>query len=217
MRKIAITFPLLLLICCTSGNHEKIIASEKVIPSAKKLVVAGIVPLGFVNDSLIILVSEKMKQFYGVETRILPQIELPAAAWYKPRSRYRADTLLNFLEHYKPDSCHYIMGITGKDISCTKAPYADWGIFGYGQMPGVACVVSTFRLKRGNISQALFHERLLKVALHEFGHNLGLEHCPVKGCMMEDAEGTIVTVDNEKMELCPACTEKVCLSHGAEK
>ena len=40
-------------------------------------------------------------------------------------------------------------------------------------------------------------QRLAKVAVHEAGHTLGLEHCPTRGCLMEDAEGQVATCDRE--------------------
>ena len=72
---------------------------------------------------------------------------------------------------------------------------------------GKSCVVSTYRLERkfekgGGASPALVRERLWKTTLHELGHTLGLEHCPIVGCIMEDAHGTVKTVDIEKA-LCP--------------
>ncbi len=51
--------------------------------------------------------------------------------------------------------------------------------------------------------------RLVKVVNHELGHTLGLPHCPSAGCLMEDAKGTIVTVDNETGAFCDGCKKKL--------
>jgi archaemetzincin len=43
------------------------------------------------------------------------------------------------------------------------------------------------------------------VAVHEFGHNLGLPHCPNKKCVMTSAAEKLTTIDNEKLALCMTC------------
>ena len=40
--------------------------------------------------------------------------------------------------------------------------------------------------------------------MHEIGHALGLEHCPTRGCLMEDAMGKVTTTDRER-DFCPLC------------
>ncbi|MBS1731709.1 MAG: Zn-dependent protease [Bacteroidetes bacterium] len=124
-------------------------------------------------------------------------IKLPQSAFYRPRNRYRADSLIRFLRDITPDSI-ITLGITTKDISTTDGEIKDWGVMGLGYRPGKSCIVSTFRLKQKNISEQLF-----KVCIHELGHTAGLDHCPEKTCFMRDAEGGNPT-DDEK-EFCPKC------------
>lgn len=126
-----------------------------------------------------------------------PAIVLPGSAYYSPRNRYRADSLINFLGRSTPEG-HVTIGLTSKDISTNKGTYADWGVMGLGFCPGNACVVSTFRLTKSVKLMQLF-----KVAIHELGHTQGLPHCAVKSCFMRDAEGRNPT--NEEVEFCPKC------------
>jgi archaemetzincin len=134
----------------------------------------------------------------------LAAVGLPKAAYYAPRQRYRAEKLLEFLR----DSCRAtftkIVGITEVDISTTKGEYYDWGIFGLATIGGAACVVSSFRLK-GKASAERFLTRLLGTVTHELGHTFGLLHCPTKGCVMEDAKGTVKTVDASTGKFCAGC------------
>lgn len=73
--------------------------------------------------------------------------------------------------------------------------------------PGKTCIVSTFRIQHPN-SKTHFM-RLKKVAIHEFGHNLGLPHCPDKTCVMTDAVESVKTIDNAKLALCNNCKLKL--------
>jgi archaemetzincin len=115
----------------------------------------------------------------------------------RSKTRYRADSLIAYLSKTtKPG--FLTIGLTDKDISTTKEKIADWGIFGLGYCPGKSCIASTFRLKGKNR-----FEKLFKVAIHELGHTQGLDHCPVKTCLMRDAEGKDHL--NEEKEFCGKC------------
>jgi len=173
--------------------------------------VVAIQPLGKVAPARIERVKAGIAALYAVRIEVLPAKPLPEAAYYKPRDRYKADGLLDFLAKETPASFTKVVGLTERDISTTKGEVADWGIFGLGQLGGRACVVSTFRLHANKATEPVFEARLAKVVNHELGHTFGLDHCPMAGCFMQDAGGKIATVDGENGKPCPACAAKLPL------
>ena len=158
------------------------------------------------------LARDAIATFVGRDVRVLAPVALPAGAFYPPRGRYRAEKLLEFLRGRLPDDGLRIQGMTSADISTTNGRYADWGILGLGDLPGPACVISSFRCKKTARNSTQARERLAKVAVHELGHTLGLAHCPTRGCLMEDAGGRVATCDRE-YDLCGRC-RKLLVSGG---
>lgn len=159
-------------------------------------------PMGasFGNDE-IGFVETALLAFYDVAIERLARVELPRSAFYPPRQRYRAERLLEFLAPKLPPDGHRILGLTSSDISTTKEQYPDWGVMGLATLDGAACVLSSFRCRRGakNSQHALV--RFAKTAVHELGHTFGLPHCTTRGCLMEDGKGSVFTTDRE-YDLC---------------
>jgi archaemetzincin len=181
-------------------------SGEQLVPSLASKVLY-LQPLGAeLSTEAVDLVVTALREFYGFQVKGAPSRELPPFAYYPPRKRFRAEKLLSFLAGEAPPDAFRVLGLTAVDISTTKGRVQDWGIMGLATLDGRVAVMSMFRCRRGSRSEAHARERLGKVAVHEVGHTLGLEHCPTRGCLMEDARGTNTTTDREYV-MCPHCRE----------
>ena len=197
-------FFLLLAIVIISCKQSSNSSNNNRKYNAGKFTVALMPYKGF-DTTLLNVVLKEVEVFYKCNAIIIPVSNLPANAFYTPRQRYKADSLLVFQKKLAKDDIRSVIGFTEKDIS-TSTP--DWGIFGLGYCPGNACVISTFRLQKASATTEQLKERLIKVVLHELGHNLGLPHCTFnKECLLTDAGGTIKKVDRERKWLCSKCTQ----------
>jgi archaemetzincin len=160
--------------------------SKKTLPEKIDI---HIQPLGDFSQAYTQEVATRLKAMYSGNVIVNSPKPLPNNARNKTKTRYRADSLLIYLNAQTRDE-NLTIGLTNKDISHTKRNESgdilvdDWGIMGLGYQPGKSCVASTHRLKGHNQLEKLF-----KVAIHELGHTQGLKHCPVKGCLMMDANG----------------------------
>ena len=185
------------------------IDNNKWLPKSPQETVVLIQPLAQVDTGLLQTLKDSIPKYYPVSVTLAPKTDMPAGAYYKPRNRYKADSILGYLHKIKPAGCRIIAGITAKDISTRKGSIEDYGVMGLGLQPGEACVTSLYRLYKDNPSKQLLAQRLLKTVMHELGHNFGLAHCPNKTCIMADAEGKL-NQDNET-SLCAEYRKKLRL------
>lgn len=158
--------------------------------------VIALQPIGGVPARTVSRLATSLESTFGVRVATLVHEPLPASAYYAPRRRYRAEDLVAFLDRTTAPAVAHIIGVTTRDISAPKGAVEDWGVFGVAKLGGRPGVVSTYRLRAGDVSEAVFETRLRRVAAHELAHSFGLAHCATPHCLMNDAEGSIRSVDS---------------------
>ncbi|MDQ1855172.1 Zn-dependent protease [Chryseobacterium sp. WLY505] len=179
----------LMLSCSEKKNGIK----EKAVKPAVTILIQ---PFKDIKPETVAKVTEGIKKVYP-NVKVLNAIDFPENTYYKERNRYRADSIIKFLNKETKEG-FVTIGLTAKDISATRGKIKDFGIMGLGYRPGKACVASDFRLSKENRD-----EQFYKIAIHELGHTQGLPHCPEKMCFMRDAEGKNPT--NEETDFCKKC------------
>lgn len=191
------------LVFNTSCKKNLATTEKTFIPDS--VITVSILPLHNIKNEEIMLVADELEKFYGVETKILQHAELPDSCKKPYKKRYNANKILDHLINIKPKDVHYILALTSQGIATRKEQYKEWGILGLGHRPGPCCVVSTANM---GTNVQLKKERLVKVCLHEMGHNFGLPHCESGDlkCLMRSAKGTVKTVDEEEKYLCKYCS-----------
>ena len=158
--------------------------------------------MGNISDENAPLVKEEIEKFYGMNVFYLGKNELPASAWCSLRKRYVAVEILKSLQKKTINGNYKVLALTDKDIEIEKNNH--WGVMGLAYLGGNECVVSTYRIGGKK-------DRLIKVALHETGHMLGISHCTsgIASCLMKDANGKGATVDKARKYVCKNCKSKI--------
>lgn len=124
---------------------------------------------------------------------------MPAGAWNRLREQYRAELLLKAA---REAAAGRVLGVTDQDLYVEGLNF----VFGMAERPGRAAVITLARLHSADAAR--FQARMLKEAVHELGHTLGLAHCPRSKCVMTFSN-TLADTDRKDAEFCAACRARL--------
>lgn len=192
----------IMLLGCTDGNKQPN-AGKQAVSAPKTILHIHLQPMGDFSHQQAIQLQKEMEKHLclgiGTDIMVRPNIAMPTSCLYKPRNRYWAGKLLDYLKSEAKDVV--TIGLTNKDISTSIHGQYNYGIMGLSFRPGNACIVSTFRMKR--------KDDLWKVTIHELLHSRGLPHCKQDNprCIMQDAHGK--NTFYMKQDICEDCKKRM--------
>ena len=138
-------------------------------------------------------VSDALWQFYEYRTFRNEVLPLIPTAYNAERKQYYASSLLEYLSRSKHE--RVALWLVDQDIYYGEHSY----VFGYSAR-GFGAIVSTFRLKKD--------EQVLKEAMHEAGHVIGLRRHCANRCLMRSST-CVEEVEMKPYRLCDTCKEEV--------
>ena len=165
-----------------------------------------LVPVGDPERRLI----EDVRRALGAELRVDCVFDSrrvdPVFALHETRTQYHSTQLLGMLTGAPPGEI--ALGIASVDLYIPILTF----VFGEAALGGDAAIVSYHRLRQEFYGLPpdpdLLRERLIKEAVHETGHVLGLTHCEEYECVMAPSHA-IEWLDLKGAAFCPECAAQV--------
>ena len=158
------------------------------------------------NDILNLLVYSISKEFANYQVTINPLLKFDTHNFIsKRRNQLRSsDFLLWILEKLKPSKEIKILVICDIDAYSGDLNF----VFGEAYIGSRVAAIYLPRLRQEfyglESNKLVFHERIVKEAIHELGHTFGLFHCNNKLCVMHFSN-SLYDTDIKGKSFCSNC------------
>ena len=167
-----------------------------------------LVPLGAAEPDLLRWLGERLEEAFGRSWKVAEERPLPAESYFPHRQQYLSDHLLARLRQADAPGVWRVLGIADADLYTPGLNF----VFGQASLAGRFALVALARLRPAFHGQpedeALFRGRVLKEAMHELGHTLGLGHCRDGNCVMHFSN-TLADADFKRARFCSRCGRRL--------
>lgn len=181
----------------------------------------NIIPVDNIDNSVLDFIQNSLKRIFKTKIYILDRIDIPENSFVKNRKQHNAAIISNYITEKL--SLKYIqdinLAILNTDIFVPSLNF----VFGIATDFPKICLISILRLnplfytffslnhKGQDLIEELtdkerkvFKDRILKEAVHEIGHTLGLNHCNSYKCVMYFSD-TLIDTDKKSYNFCSSC------------
>jgi archaemetzincin len=175
-----------------------------------------LIPVGNPDSKLIEALSSELPAVLNARLRLMPLQALPEGTLNQWRKQHDAEKILEVLGREAVakfiDKSIPTLFVTNVDLYYKELNF----IFGL-EYPGTSsAIISIARLRpefyEKRTNPTILRERVVKEAVHEIGHLLGLGHCPHTFCVMCFSTN-VEDVDIKRCEFCNTCQIKLT-AHG---
>jgi len=145
---------------------------------------------------------------FHVRCEVVPTALDPAPSFHSGRQQYHSTDLLARMQKHLTSSYWRVLGVTPLDLYIPILTF----VFGEAQLEGGCALVSTYRLRQEfyglPADPDLLLQRLVKEAVHELGHTLGLTHCEDYECVMAPSHA-VEWIDLKSNHACRECNQAI--------
>lgn len=177
--------------------------------------------IGTIDQMILLNLKKDLKNYFKEYIKLVQysdtSLPLDETLYNTTEKKYDGSEILRRLSNFhKINDFLSILGLIDKDIKSKRRKYV-YGMArtnkktsstsaGFSNEPGVA-IVSVFRLRENFYSRSentpLFRRRVLKIAIHELGHSLGIKKCKNE-CIMQ-CKRSLAGVDEKTLNFCDKC------------
>jgi archaemetzincin len=151
--------------------------------------------------------GRSLRRTFGIPALVLTGRLDPSPTWHPERQQYHSSEMLAAVSRSDPGGDGPLLAVTGVDLYIPILTF----VFGEAQHPGRYGLVSYHRLRQEFYGlppdDAELDRRILKEAVHELGHTLGLAHCDDYSCVMASSH-SVEWIDLKEPAFCESCGRK---------
>lgn len=158
-----------------------------------------------VDSMLLGALRDKLHEILGMDAKIGEPIGDISFAFNPQRNQHQSTPILEQLgKTHSVNDGGKVLGIVDVDLYAPELNF----IFGEADLRAGMALVSLTRLRQDFYGlpndEDLFFQRILKEAVHELGHTVGLLHCRESTCVMHFSN-CLEETDQKSSEFCPSC------------